>query len=117
MPVAMAPEDTRTISHPRACALESACTIIGIRHDDSPLIDDEPTLTTSRAAFASSALVRAVTRPLRQRSVLTSRDASRPPRHDRQPWRPSARSTAHGAHRSYAARSARGGDLYRAARS
>src|SRR5689334_3665035 len=58
MPVAIAPDDTRMISQPRACACARASTSGAICPTLGPLIDDEPTLTTTRLAPGTSAWLR-----------------------------------------------------------
>ena len=50
----MAPDETSTTSVPLACASASASTIGWILPEFSPLIEDEPTLTTMRRAVGMS---------------------------------------------------------------
>ena len=57
MPVAIAPDETRMTSVPRACAAASASTMRPMRHAPSPLIEEDPTFTTTRRAARTSARV------------------------------------------------------------
>ncbi|OEI69093.1 hypothetical protein Cus16_0923 [Curtobacterium sp. ER1/6] len=68
-PVAIAPEDTRTTSVPRACAAAIASTSAAICPVLSPLTDDDPTLTTSRRARGTSC--RRVTGPRSVRALVS----------------------------------------------
>ena len=54
MPVAMAPDDTRITSQPRPWAAASASTSRAICPALAPLIDEDPTLTTTRRARGTS---------------------------------------------------------------